>query len=749
MSNQKEPFVKYASIILDVSIDKMLDYGITAEQLDQIKTGVRVEVPVRGFLRPGYVFDTKETSKYSSVKPIAKIVSEGELIPKDLFELALWMAKYYCSPLRQVLKAIIPASIRKDTQVKQQLFVMRAKTREQLIELCKEIRNKSSAQAAVIDVMLKVKKGILLTELLEETKGSRSPVDTLVKKGHLAIDIVRIDRSPLVNEDYFQTKNKTLNEDQALALKKIVASLENSSFESHLLHGVTGSGKTEVYLQAIEKALQMDKGVIMLVPEISLTGQTIERFRSRFEGKIAILHHRLSQGERFDEWHKIKRGDAKIVIGARSAIFSPVVKLGLIIVDEEHEQTYKQTDESPCYQARDVAVMRAKMGHLTVILGSATPSLESYYNAQSGKYTLSKLNNRADAASLPRVTIVDMKVEYEKAGGFTNFSALLLDGIKKRQASGEQTILFLNRRGYHTTLLCKGCGKAVNCQHCDVSLTFHLGDNALACHLCGFTHAPPPKECPECRSNDQMKFRGVGTELIEKSLHAILPDIRTIRMDADTTRHKGSHQKLLREFGSGKADVLIGTQMIAKGLHFPEVTLVGILNSDGSLNIPDFRASETVFQLITQVSGRSGRGVIAGEVILQTCMPENTTIQLAAKQDYESFYAEEICVRRMFRYPPHSSMAKIAFSGEQIDQTRHTAEQMRLQLLKHLPTSYEIHAAIPAGYARVKDKYRFQFLIRGPAVYPITQAIEAIQPTFQLPSNIRMFIDINPSSTFF
>ncbi len=742
-------FQKYASIILDISIDKTLDYGIPTELLEKVRRGVRVEAPVRGRLHAGYVLTVKDTPDFAPVKAVHKVTSETEIVTADLFELALWIAKYYCTPLRQVLKTIIPASIRSDVKAKEQLFVMRTKTREELQDLCRDLRNTHSAQADVLDVMLQVKKGILLTELLEKTKGSRSPVDSLAKKGCLFLDIVRVDRSPLSNEEYFPTKPKTLNEEQAAALQKITASVEQARFDVHLLHGVTGSGKTEVYLQAIDKALRMDKGTIMLVPEIALTAQTIERFRSRFEGRIAVLHHRLSHGERRDEWHRIHSGKAKIVIGARSAVFSPVVDLGLIIVDEEHEPSYKQSDEMPCYHARDVAVMRGKMAKAAVILGSATPSLESYYNAQTGKYQLSKLCNRPDAAVLPVVTIVDMKHELEKAKGYTNFSDALLDGIKKRLALGEQTILFLNRRGYHTALFCPACRHAVRCKHCDVALTFHLGDNVLACHLCGFTITPPPAVCPTCRHPDPLKFRGVGTELIEKALHAVLPDVRTLRIDADTTRHKGSHQKLFRTFATGKADVLIGTQMIAKGLHFPAVTLVGVLNSDSGLNIPDFRASETTFQLITQVAGRSGRGALSGEVIIQTFMPDNATIQLAAKQDYERFYDEEIAIRGLFHYPPLNQMVKLSFSGENAHKTQGAADQLRGQILSILPSLYQLTPVIPAGHAKVKDKYRYHFFIRGPNIFTINRAIEAAQHALQQPSGISLRIDINPLSTYF
>ncbi len=744
-----EDFVAYASIILDVAINQVLDYGVTAHQYSLLLPGTRVKVPLRGHLREGYVLTVKQQPNYPSVKPIAQILSDVPLITSDLFQLALWLSRYYCAPLRDIFRLMLPPGVRKGMAPKEQLFVMRGKTREELREICTALQHKSPAQATLLEAMLPVKKGMLLSKLLEETNGSRSTVDTLAKKGLLILDIIRIDRSPLINEEYFATKPKALNQEQAEALIKIEKSLSNNTFETHLLFGITGSGKTEVYLQAIDKVLQIGKSTIMLVPEISLTTQTIERFRSRFKEKIAILHYRLSQGERNDEWHNIRSGKAKIVVGARSAIFSPVVDLGLIIVDEEHEQSYKQNDLSPYYQARDVAVMRGKLTCSTVILGSATPSLESFYNAKQGKYNLSVLSKRAEAASLPKVTIVDMRKEFEKAKGITKFSDLLLTGIEKRSQQGEQTILFLNRRGYHTVLLCQDCHHTVKCAHCDVPMTFHLGENCLSCHLCDYQLKPPPKECPQCRGQNPLKFRGVGTEQIERALHAIFPSIRTLRMDADTTKHKGSHQKLLRDFGTGKADVLIGTQMIAKGLHFPEVTLVGILNSDSGLNIPDFRASETVFQLITQVAGRSGRGVTPGEVIIQTSLTDNSTLQYAARQDFLGYYEEEIAIRELFRYPPFAHMAKLIFSGENAETTHAAAEHIRQALMQRLPSQFEFNPVIPCGYAKVKDQYRYQFLLRGPSMYPLNEALKTIQASNLIPQKIKFSVDVNPSSTFF
>lgn len=748
MLEEPKSFSSFASVIFDLNFDRHLDYGIPEHLLNHVKPGSKVSVPLRGHLKSGFVIAIKDRSNFSPVQPIHAVLSNDELITSDLFELAVWMASYYCVSLRQALLTILPATIKNNTKHKEQLFVMRNQTKEQLRQLCEEIRNQAPKQAAVLEVMLQTIKGILLSELLELSHASRSSVDALVEKGALSVDIVRVDRSPLQNAEYFATKPKQLNAEQEQALHCMTKSLNEHTFEVHLLHGITGSGKTEVYLQAIDQTLRLHRGVIMLVPEISLTTQMIERFRSRFEGQIAILHHRLSQGERFDEWHRIRRAEAKIVIGARSAIFSPVQNLGLIIVDEEHENSYKQSEEAPCYHARDVAIIRGKINRSTVVLGSATPALETFFNTERGKYKLSTLSKRPCDFTLPKVTIVDMKIEFQKAKGFTLFSDALLGGIEKRHENGEQTILFLNRRGYHTSQLCQECGYIVSCNHCDTGLTFHKGDNKLSCHLCGYEIAPPP-HCSQCKSSKAMKFRGVGTEQVEKAIHAIFPEIRTTRLDADTTKHKGSHQRLLRQFGTGKADVMIGTQMIAKGLHFPEVTLVGVLNCDSALNIPDFRSSETVFQLITQVAGRSGRGNLPGEVIIQTSIPENQTIQCASKQDYHSFYKEELSTRKMFAFPPFTHLVKVNFSGPSELQVKSYAEQIQKKLVQHLPSSFEIHPIMSSGHARVKDHFRFHFLIKGKAIYALNQLFEELELKSSLPKAVKMFVDVDPTSIVF
>ncbi|MEI6243113.1 MAG: primosomal protein N', partial [Chlamydiota bacterium] len=445
-------------------------------------------------------------------------------------------------------------------------------------------------------------------------------------------------------------------------------------------------------------------------------------------------------------WNLIKKGEASIVIGARSAVFSPMSNLGLIIVDEEHDNSYKQHEDMPAYHARNVAVMRGKMNGCTILLGSATPSMESYKNGENGKYILSVLQQRANQSFLPKVHIVNMKESWEK--GFTHFSQLLLDKIKERLEKGEQTLLFLNRRGYHTSLICKQCSHIVKCPHCDISLTFHKERNILSCHLCTF-ETPPKRECPSCHSSEYLQYKGYGTEHIERTLHAIFPDVRTVRVDRDTTQKKESHERLFQEFRAGKADVLIGTQMIVKGLHFPNVTLVGVIQGDTSLHIPDFRSSEYAFQLLTQVAGRSGRSEIPGEVVIQTLLPDHPIIQLAAKQEFVSFYQKEITEREAFSYPPFSHLIKISFSGTSEDFTQEEGKKFRTELLKQLPTSCEVHPLVPSGHVKVQDRFRYFFLIKGTSVFPMTEAIEKTRQRANLHRKIRLFIDVDPLSTFF
>lgn len=738
---------RYAKVIPDVAAELVLDYAIPEALRGKILPGSRVAVPLKQRLCHATVVELTDTSEYAGVKEISQVVETSPL-PDDLLKLATWMARYYATPLWQIIKQIMPAAVRKDVGHKEQYFVRRARTLNDLREHIPLIRHKAPSQAAALETMLKVKVGILLTELIEKSGANRTSIEALQRQGWLTVEMMAIDRCPLEGQEYFITAPKALNAEQEKALYDITQALERAAFHTHLLYGITGSGKTEVYLQAIEKALQHNRSAIFIVPEIALTTQTIERLRSRFKDNLALLHSGLSEGERYDAWQKMSTGQAPIAIGARSAIFAPLPNLGLIIVDEEHDPSYKQTERMPCYHARDVAVMRGKLAAASVILGSATPSLESYYNATKGKYSLSVLSQRADSARLPRVTIVDMKREYEQAQGRSPFSQTLLEAIDERLKRGEQSILFLNRRGYHTFLLCQECGESVKCRHCDTAMTFHKGENNLSCHLCGYMLMPPPRSCPRCRKDATMKFRGIGTELVEKSLQALFPEARTLRLDADTTRHKGSHEKLLRAFGSGKADVLIGTQMIAKGLHFPEVTLAAILNGDSALHIPDFRAAESTFHLLTQVAGRAGRGVVAGEVLIQTSLPDHEVIQRAAHHDFEGFYKAEIAARALFSFPPFAQLVKVTGSASSQPVIEGALVALRRKMAALLPADFILHPVVGAAHLRVKDRFRYQFLIRGPTIYPIVDAYRITARDF-IKGDIRLTADVNPMTTFF
>ena len=732
-------YERYATVIVDKQAIKPLDYGVPAHLLEKVNEGSRVLIPLRKQTLKGTVLYIRKKSALKKVQPLLDVIMDK--IPEDLFELANWMSQYYATPLRKVLSCMIPSPVRDDKQAKHQTWIKRAKSKPILIKHCAEIRAKHPSQAKVIEALLKHDKGLFLSDLLHETGVSQSPIDTLIKNKFLTKELHTVDRSLLLSHEYFQTQPKKLNDQQ----QQIYDSISDfSSFRTHLLHGITGSGKTEIYLQLIQKALDNNKGVIFLIPEIALTAQTIERIKSRFQTDISIIHSRLSDGERLDAWKKIRDGKSQIVVGARSAIFSPLPNLGLIIVDEEQDGSFKQTDEMPCYNGRDVAIMRAKQCNAVVLLGSATPSLESYYNALQNKYTLHTLTQRAASAHLPKVSIIDMRLDRESASRHPFFSETLLSKMRARAARGEQTILFLNRRGTYSTLKCQKCEHVIQCPHCDVSLTFHRSNNHLSCHLCGYTASPPPSSCPECKSTETIKFKGPGTDQVERSLNAMFPDIRTMRMDGDTTRKKGAHDQLFKQFRAGKADVLIGTQMIAKGLHFPAVTLVAVLNSDGALNIPDFRSHENVFQLTTQVAGRSGRSDLEGEVLLQTRMPDHPIFQYVTHEDFPGFYKNEVQTRKLFDYPPYGHLIKLTFSGPDDAITFDFGKTFRQTMLTQLPPHYTLTPIVPCTLARIKDRFRFQFFIKGKSIPTASKALQELNTKTKRPKEVGLVIDINP-----
>ncbi|HEX2582999.1 MAG TPA: primosomal protein N' [Chlamydiales bacterium] len=714
----------FAAVALDQKL--ILDYAVPKGW--SVEIGMRVEVPLKSAFKKGTIVALKNQSSFPNAKPIARLLTLNGVLSDSLWALARWMSTYYCAPLEKTLKCFIPPNLRKLVKPKKEFIYTLNLTKEEARTKIVELRSKR--EAAILEQLLagetKCRGESALSSLIEKK--------WVLKQEKAALEISE--------EEFFPTIPKKLGKEQAECLAKIAVSLASNRYATHLIQGVTGSGKTEIYLQAISEALQTGRSAIMLVPEIALTSQTIERFRARFQEKIAIWHHRRSLGERTVAWEDLQSGKTQIVIGARSAIFCPAKNLGLIIVDEEHDSSYKQSEEVPCYNARDIAVMRGLLENAVVLLGSATPSIESRYNADRGKYILSRLSSRPASASLPDLQIVDMKRAMDINGGFTHFSSALIEAMKARQEAGEQTLLFLNRRGYHRLQVCSSCRTAIQCPHCDLGLTFHKSENILRCHLCDYQQ-PSPLTCPSCGGRESLQFKGFGTEHVERSLHALLPGIRTLRMDRDTTKQKASHEDLYRQFRSHKADVLIGTQMIAKGFHFPSVTLVGVLNADSSLNIPDFRSAETVFQLITQVAGRAGRAELPGQVILQTFLPDHPVFLFAKNQDFEAFYARELQERRQFGFPPFCHLIKITCSGSDPLKTEAAASALHATLQQSIPPDVHLLPVLPAGHAKVKDQFRFQFIIK-------TLRIREIQPILsRLTSPIPFKIDIDTQNTFF
>ncbi|NDD99538.1 primosomal protein N' [bacterium] len=731
----------FLEVLVDQKIDKPLCYENCGLLLF---VGSRVLVPLRNKIVKATVVKALEKPSFAKTAKIHSLLEE-ESLTEDLMQLATWMSEYYMTPFQKVLTTLLPASLKKKTQKEEQFFVEKKASLATLIELAASISQKNHPQKKVLEVILKQDKGIYLSKLLELAETSKSPVDTLVKKGFLALKKIEVDRSFFQHEDFLLAPSKTLNSEQMAALKKITTKLDEKTFHTELLFGVTGSGKTEVYLQAIHKARSMGLGVVFLVPEIALTTQTIERLLSRFSEQIAVLHHRLSDGERFDAYRGILSGKISIVIGARSAIFAPVQNLGLIIVDEEQDGSFKQTEEMPCYNARDVAIVRAKNLNALCILGSATPCFETYYNAENLKYGQSTLTLRAKQNPLPDVKIVDMRHEDDKKKCRALFSDLLLEKIEDRLKKGEQTLLFLNRRGFFKCQICTSCNETLKCDQCDVCLTYHKGENILACHLCGFTQDPQKAFCKKCCSRETMRFQGPGTEQVERALKALFKEARVLRMDRDTTRHKGSHDALYREFKSQKADILIGTQMIAKGLDFPLVTLVGILNADSMLHIPDFRSQENAFQLLSQVSGRAGRGDFPGEVILQTRLPEYPVIHHASKEDYKTFFHEEIILRKQFHYPPFKKLCRIVLQSSESTLLDQFGAYLTHLFEKTRETDVDILPYTLCGLTKAKGQHRGQILLKALKFSSLKKMVLKI-PKHE---KIKCLVDVDPLQTFF
>jgi primosomal protein N' (replication factor Y) len=737
----------YVRVIIDRAIHRELDYAVPDTLIDRVGVGSRVRVPFREKSALATVVAVTEQSEAKGIRPIEALVGEAPILSEHLLELGRWISAYYCCPIETVMRSLLPQVIRRaEIGWKKQLFVQPGRKIDN--EELERLRRRAPRQAELLEVILRLEAPTLAARLLRQTSLDNQTLRALAKRGLVELREEAVVRDPHADEQFIATSNLTLNQEQTHALKEIAQALDSpENSRPILLHGVTGSGKTEIYLQAIRATLDRQCTAIVLVPEISLTPQTVERFKGRFADlpdAVAVLHSHLSEGERHDEWHKIHSGRARIVIGARSAIFAPLKNLGLIVVDEEHETTYKQ-EEAPRYHARDVAIVRAKMEKCVAVLGSATPSLESYHNAVIGKYRLVTLTQRIDEKQMPLMRIVDLRQERRKEKAATILSEKLRTAIADRMEKKEQTILFLNRRGFSTSLLCSNCGEARNCPNCSVALTFHRHPavaGRLSCHLCGHT-AAVPRKCPAC-GQDALIYAGFGTEKVESTVSQIFPKAVVRRMDADSMTRKEAYRETLRNFRTGKIDILVGTQMIAKGLHFPNVTLVGIINADLALHLPDFRAGERTFQLLTQVAGRAGRGETSGEVFVQTYTPFSPSIQFARHHDFAGYFQQELEFRERCDFPPFKHAILITVRSAHQGRAKLSAETLQRRLKEALPQEFILGDAMPAPLEKLQGQFRFHILIRGEAIMRLSRLVRETLDKLPFPEDVSVAVDVDP-----
>ncbi|MGY4794370.1 primosomal protein N' [Lysinibacillus fusiformis] len=797
-----------AEVIVDVStyhVDRPFDYQVPVEWINVIELGCRVKVPFGPRNVLGFIVGLKKETDVplNKLKAITQILDMEPVLTEEMLQMAKWLKNdticYEIDALQVMLPSALRAKYEKMVKLQQgqqlplevqAIFGKRQQAnfkefeRAGLLPLLKElvadnivtIENVVKQQGNVKEIrMVQITKDLQLVEqalelssravkqrlllqwmcqhlgeistpqqICEETGVSLSVLEAVIDKGAAHFIQEEVFRDPFT-KDVSRTDALPLTDEQQVALQAISTAMEQQQAQTFLLHGVTGSGKTEVYLQAIQQVLDDGKEAIMLVPEISLTPQMTERFRSRFGEMVAVMHSGLSVGEKYDEWRRIQQGKVKVVVGARSAIFAPFRNIGLIILDEEHESTYKQED-SPRYHARDVAIWRSAFYKCPIILGSATPALESFARAKKGVYTLLSLKYRALHQALPTVFIADMREELRQ-GNRSMFSQSLIEAIRLRLEKNEQMVLFLNRRGYSSFVLCRDCGTVVQCPNCDISLTYHRTTEKLKCHYCGYEEHVP-QTCPQCQS-DHIRYFGTGTQKVEEELYKLFPEARVLRMDVDTTKHKGAHEEILETFGAGQADILLGTQMIAKGLDFPNITLVGVLSADTSLHLPDYRAAERTFQLLTQVSGRAGRHDKPGEVIIQTYTPEHYAIELAKTQDYEPFYEREMFLRRRSNYPPYYFVALIQVSHEDVMMAAEYAGRVADWLRGNLSNQVAIIGPTTASIARLQNRYRYQCLIKykiEPNLIPVLQRLLAMYRAEWIKQGILMTVDLDPST---
>lgn len=739
----------YAMIVVDIAVASaagIYSYEIPPHLKSGLEIGNAVLVPFGRRNIKGFVvgFTANPDFEIEKIKPIVNKITEEKFFDREILALCQWMVKYYHSFLIKAIKTVIPTGVLSGkVRKKKKSYVMLNCDRVTAKKFINDIKNKAPSQAAVLEYVLNKKnENYTVKDLSEAADSYRGAIYKLIDKGYLKYYNLVQHRRPHLEKNRQEAQKLQPTPAQKKAITEITNNLDTDKAGVFLLHGVTGSGKTEVYLNIIEKVLKKGKAAIVLVPEISLTPVMVRRFYSRFGDKIAVFHSSLSLGERYDEWRRLQDGKARVVIGARSAIFAPVNDLDLIVIDEEHENSYKQ-NKYPHYHARRIARKRIQMNNATLVLGSATPSLESYFNAQNKIYRYLTLPQRIQRPKMPPVKIVDMRDELKK-GNTTIFSSSLRQAIKRALENSEQILLFLNRRGYSNFVLCRDCGYVVRCENCDISLTYHTEENKLRCHYCDY-FCKLPQTCPQCGSR-YIKDFGIGTQKIEEKVKEEFPRARVERMDVDTTTRKGSHNQILKNIENGKTDILVGTQMIAKGHDYPNISVVGVITADTILNLPDFRSSERTFQLLTQVSGRTGRGSIRGQVIIQTYTPEHYSIEAAANHDYSSFYSREIKLREELQYPPFIELVNIIVQGENEDKVIKTATDLGLFLNKYREEIHEVLGPSEAPLARLRKKYRWQLILKFTDRKPRDNVLNKVEEEFLVNTEqeIHINIDVEP-----
>ena len=725
----------YAEVLIEYGVktlDKTFTYIIPEHLKSELQIGMKVIVPFGKKTINGFVTNIKDniTEEYE-LKGIVNVVDKELVLNKEMLEMGKYLQEKTLCSLITAYKTMLPSSLKvKSKKHNYDLYdsYVVANVTEEEINNYIELNPRAKKQIEILEAIL------LDKEISKKTISSPS-LNILIDKGLLKIK--KVQKYRLNYGTNYNFEKPILTEEQELAVNRISENLEQE--KTYLIHGVTGSGKTEIYFNLIDKVLSNNKTALVLVPEITLTTQIVNRFYERFGSSVAIFHSALSEGEKYDEYLKILRGEVSIVVGARSAIFVPLKNLGIIIIDEEHSENYHQ-ENNPRYSTLDMALFRSKYNKIPLILGSATPTLESMARAKKNVYELITLRNRVGKAKLPDVSIVDMEPEMKKRNMI--FSDLLLNKINERLNKKEQVILLLNRRGFSTTITCGSCGYTYTCPHCDISLTYHKTSNNLRCHYCGYTVLKADK-CPECKE-EALNYYGLGTEKLEKEILNKFPQARVIRMDTDTTQNKGSHERIIRDFKNNEYDILLGTQMISKGLDFPRVTLVGVINADSSLNIPDFRSSERTFSLLSQVAGRAGRSELKGEVIIQTFNPDNFTLECVKEQDYDKFYDYEMNIRKTLKYPPYYYLASIKIVSKDYELASRESRKVYNYLKNNIDKTSIILGPTTAQMFKLNNIYRFQLVIKYRFDEKLNTVLKDLDSMYIDNNKVNIEIDIDP-----